>query len=224
MTATTFVDALGQLSQGELARIKQSGGEVIPPAVTLEIPEGADEEPYNIVSYLYTRYCLVLGGHGNIGALMRMLGQRIPRHDTERRLMDMLDRREVVDLRKPLEWATAMAAQNHLGVDWAQLLGDLVQWEEPERSVQRAWSRAFWGGRTDPDDDTEMTMAQAVTEFGLTPSYQQSLSRAAAAGTLPARRVGRAWVAQRSDIQEWLANRPGPGWRPGVPRGKTATE
>lgn len=30
-------------------------------------------------------------------------------------------------------------------VDWELLLGDLLNWTQPDRRVQRAWARSFWG-------------------------------------------------------------------------------
>lgn len=213
MTTATFLDALGQLSQRELALIKHSrAGAVplaIPPHVLLEIPEGMEDAPYEMTAWLYARYPVVPGDRGNMGALMRALNDRLPNHDTEKRFMEMLNR-DLDGLRKPLEWTLATAQQEKLSVDWLQLLDDLIRWEEPNHSVQRVWARSFWG-QTLPDDDPELTMAEAVAEFGLNASYQQQLSRVAAVEQFSARRVGRAWVARRSAIQEWLENRTGPG-------------
>lgn len=221
MTAATFLDALGQLSPRELAQIKHSrAGAVplaIPPHVLLEIPEGMEDTPYEMTAWLYARYPVIAGERGNLGALMRTLNDRIAEHGVERRFMETLNRPQTSQLYKPLEWALAMAGQEKLSVDWQQLLDDLIHWEEPDRPVQRAWARSFWG-HTQPDDDPELTMAEAVVEFGLDAGYQQQLGRAAAAEQFSARRVGKAWAARRSAIQEWLANRPGPGWESGRPR------
>lgn len=222
MTDATFLDALGQLSQRELALIKhRRAGAVpraIPPHVLLEIPEGMEDAPYEMTAWLYARYPVVAGERGNMGALMRVLNARNPNQGAEQRFMGMLNR-NLDTLRKPLEWTLPMAMQEKLSVDWRQLLDDLIRWEEPDRPVQRAWARSFWG-QTLPDGETdpELTMAEAVAEFGLSPAYQQSLSRAAAAKQFAARRVGRAWVARHSAIQEWLENRAGPGWKGGRPR------
>jgi len=221
MTTATFLDALGQLSQRELALIKRRrAGAVplaIPPHVILEIPEGMEDTPYEMVAWLYARYSVIAGKRGNMGALMRVLNDRLPNHDAEKRFMEMLNR-DLDALRKPLEWALAMACREKLSVDWQQLLDDLIRWDEPDHAVQREWARSFWSNTQPADDDPEMTMAEAVQVFGLERGYQQQLGRAAAAEQFPARRVGRAWVARRSDIQDWLENRAAPGWKSGRSR------
>jgi len=212
VTTAAFLDALSQLSRRELALIKKSSGEAIPPGTALEIPEGADERPYGMVAFLYARYPVVAGERGDLGALMRVINVRNPDQGAEQRFMEMLNR-DLDGLRKPLEWTLAMAEIEKLSVDWGQLLDDLTHWEEPDRPVQRAWARSFWGQTLPDDDDPEMTMADAVVAFGLDPGYQQQLSRAAATEQFSARRVGRAWVTRHSAIQEWLENRAGPGKR-----------
>jgi len=38
-----------------------------------------------------------------------------------------------------------LLAHHGIGVDWAQLLRDLLAWDRPGRPVQSAWARAYWG-------------------------------------------------------------------------------
>ncbi len=44
-----------------------------------------------------------------------------------------------------LRHAVSLLAANDVPVDWAQLIGDILNWRADERFVQRRWARSFWG-------------------------------------------------------------------------------
>lgn len=70
----------------------------------------------------------------------------------ERRFNAMLDGdREA--LPDHLRYTITLIKNAGVAVDWERLIRDINQWEHPERFVQTAWSRAFWGAT--PEDFTE---------------------------------------------------------------------
>ena len=54
--------------------------------------------------------------------------------------------------------------------------------------------------RMAPGPDTLLSTTQVATEFG---KARQSVLRAIKNGTLPAQRIGRAWVIRHADARKW---------------------
>jgi CRISPR system Cascade subunit CasB len=48
------------------------------------------------------------------------------------------------DLPTHLRHAVSLLKAHEIGLDWASLLIDLTRWDDPDRRVQRRWSRDFW--------------------------------------------------------------------------------
>jgi CRISPR system Cascade subunit CasB len=53
------------------------------------------------------------------------------------------------ELREHLRHAISLFAANDVPVDWARLIGDIVNWRAEDRFVQRRWARSFWGQAAD---------------------------------------------------------------------------
>jgi len=60
---------------------------------------------------------------------------------TPRVLALLATRRE--DLVPPLRRAVTILDSDGIGIDWAQLLHDLLAWDHPDRVVQRRWTRSY---------------------------------------------------------------------------------
>ena len=50
------------------------------------------------------------------------------------------------DLADHLRHTVSLLKANEQPLDWFQLLGDLLQWDHPERHVQLRWARDFYAG------------------------------------------------------------------------------
>jgi hypothetical protein len=52
-------------------------------------------------------------------------------------------------------------AQNGLGLDWGLLCRHLIQWNHPDRWVQKHWARDFWrfaAAEPETSSETESTV------------------------------------------------------------------
>ncbi|MBA3416703.1 MAG: type I-E CRISPR-associated protein Cse2/CasB [Chloroflexia bacterium] len=107
----------------------------------------------------------------NLGASLRRFDEaqlrgdpldKAPSPGIQRRLVALL-KSEEAELPDRLRHAVALLKSGDVPVHWGQLLTDLGRWTVPDRPVQRAWARSFWGGRgldaptvtEDPDADDE---------------------------------------------------------------------
>ena len=78
------------------------------------------------------------------GAAYRKLWQR--RSETPsvaRRFTTLVDADER-DLETHLRHAVSLLKAEDVSLDWGSLLFDVVRWNDPDRRVQRRWSRDFW--------------------------------------------------------------------------------
>jgi CRISPR system Cascade subunit CasB len=93
---------------------------------------------------------------GNLGSVMAAVslsrgqpagGSKLPH--LERRFIALLEA-DAEDLVHHLRRAVSLARAAEVPLDWARLLQDLRQWEDPSQWVQGEWARSFWGlaGRT----------------------------------------------------------------------------
>ncbi len=55
---------------------------------------------------------------------------------------------------------TQLLARRGIGVDWVQLLRDLLAWDRSGRPVQSAWARAYWGAPTTPPSSRQTRRAE----------------------------------------------------------------
>jgi len=90
---------------------------------------------------------------GNLGRALRFLKAAKDQLRTEagaspmdRRVVALLDApREALAFR--LRQVVRILGTEHIGVDWALLLRDVMDWDRPNRQVQRRWARAYFGKR-----------------------------------------------------------------------------
>ena len=108
-----------------------------------------DVKCFYLVAALFGRYpCTKTPGH-NFGGSYREL--RIKKERELKKKDESLERRFVALLAADadsigihLRHAISLLASKEITVDWAQLLGDLRWWRQPEHRVQRRWAREFW--------------------------------------------------------------------------------
>ena len=102
------------------------------------------EEAYYLVAALFA-YHPGEGGRGNVGD--HFASARDPQGDDtaiERRFTALLAAHPD-DLDSYLRQAVSFLKSKEVAVNWHRLLSDLLSWGHPERYVQKAWARAFWG-------------------------------------------------------------------------------
>jgi CRISPR system Cascade subunit CasB len=116
-------------------------GRVLP----ADLPE-PDEDTYGLVAALFA--ATQRGNRdrttaeGDLGAsLAGLLAKRSEGSVTPRVLALLATRRE--DLVPPLRRVVAILASDGIGIDWAQLLHDVLAWDHPDRVVQRRWTRSY---------------------------------------------------------------------------------
>jgi CRISPR type I-E-associated protein CasB/Cse2 len=92
------------------------------------------------------------GGSGSLGSAFHRLAKMSSSGElaAERRFHQLLDS-DFEDLPDRLRHSVALLKAREIPIDWRRLLADIINWEWPSRSVQKAWSRDFWapapGGR-----------------------------------------------------------------------------
>ena len=112
------------------------------------------EGVYYLVAALYALHPMETD-EGNFGSHMkRAASQRADLEAAERRFTVLLNTR-LEDLSSPLRQAVTMLkqAEKEIAVNWTGLFADLLHWEHPNKTVQRAWANSFWGYER-PAEDT----------------------------------------------------------------------
>ncbi|MHB1416583.1 MAG: type I-E CRISPR-associated protein Cse2/CasB [Chloroflexota bacterium] len=155
--AEEFVARLEGLAgdRAALARLRRCAGrtlaecpEVYPLFYRLLPPAGVGprwlEEPCFLVASLFPtspgRFT------GDLGTSLRAAVRGDPhRADGLDRRMGILLDCDFEELPFRLRQAAHMLASLEVGVDWRQLLLDLLQWGHPDRPAQKRWARHFFG-------------------------------------------------------------------------------
>jgi CRISPR system Cascade subunit CasB len=91
----------------------------------------------------------------SLGTAFRRLAKASGSDDTESpsvraRFVALLDSHPD-DLGEQLRTGVSLLRSHGIGLDWADLLRDLLRFHQGERTVQRRWARHFWG------DDSSVT-------------------------------------------------------------------
>lgn len=111
----------------------------------------------------------------NFGASFTLLTQETGSESIEARFVALLNCR-FDDLPEHLRHGVGLLKAHDIPVDWAQLLRDLRHWEREDRSVQRAWARAYWGatgtsGNTDGSDQDTSRGRGGGADRGVVPLF-----------------------------------------------------
>ena len=117
------------------------------------LPDGRlhadDEETAYLIASLFASHPASWAGDGdgrwsrNFGASLRRLGDATTSQGADRRMTGLLgsDRERLDD---QLRSAVHLLRSKGIPVDWEQLTWDTLQWDRPDRVVQRRWASAFW--------------------------------------------------------------------------------
>jgi CRISPR system Cascade subunit CasB len=84
----------------------------------------------------------------------------------DRRLMALLNA-DSDDVFDHLRYAVSLLRGTEIPVDWGKLMLDLDRWDEPDRSVQRTWSRAWWPAPPWVDGGTGVPSSESTTSGGM---------------------------------------------------------
>lgn len=172
----------GSKDRGALAQLRRGLGRepgsalAMAPYVTRYIPAASrewEEAAYYLVAALFAWHPrnwdeaeAEAQGH-NLGAsFARLAAQQGPSGglagSTEQRFVALLNSHRD-DLHVHLRQAVSLLKSKDIPVDWVQLLADVCRWNAPDRTVQRAWAKAFWAsgstesGSTAPSDSNRET-------------------------------------------------------------------
>jgi CRISPR system Cascade subunit CasB len=148
---TAFVEALEKLSTGERARLKRHAGmslsessDVFGPFFRIlphEIRDPARQEAYFLVATLFP--LADASNARNFGMTMRQMRTDGNKAGLDRRMEALLDAdREQLPFR--LRQLVRLAHANRVGVNWAQLLRDVIAWEQQGRRVQKHWAMSYF--------------------------------------------------------------------------------
>jgi CRISPR system Cascade subunit CasB len=86
----------------------------------------------------------------NLGWSFRRLASTQESDSVEKRFTALLNS-HTDDLPAHLQASVSLLAE--VPINWAQLLADIQEWGDDDRSVQRGWAQAFWGSRGSRDED-----------------------------------------------------------------------
>jgi CRISPR system Cascade subunit CasB len=62
-------------------------------------------------------------------------------------------RADRADLFQHLRQAISLLRTKGIPVDWAQLLHDIIRWDDLDQTAQKAWARSYWSNESDPESN-----------------------------------------------------------------------
>ena len=153
-----FIRHLQSLAEGQdrgsLAALRRGLGQ--PPATVAdtfryvepwlsERRSAAQESAYYLVAALFALHPKSANA-GNMGAHLAHSRATGGEDALERRFTALLAAHPD-DLPVYLRQAVSFLKSKEIPVNWEQLLSDLLNWDHPQRFVQKKWASAFWGSR-----------------------------------------------------------------------------
>lgn len=147
---TQFIERLARLDAGERARLKRNAGSTLAEARNV-LGLFYRIVPPNVPAYQHETYFLVAtlypladaASTGSLGNALRLAQQEQNSAGLDRRMERLLDADEA-QLPFRLRQAVRYLYSQRVGVDWPQLLHDLLRWSHPERYIQRRWAADYF--------------------------------------------------------------------------------
>jgi len=164
-----FISGLEALSRndsarGDLAKLRRCAGRALAESTQvfqlfyrlLPFPvreHEREEERYFLVATLFALNPKSSSAR-NFGATMAAVANSRSggREGIDRRMAILLDA-SFDDLHFRLRQLVALAGSVDAGVNWRQLLSDILWWNHPARRVQKRWARSYFGGTAPAVDD-----------------------------------------------------------------------
>lgn len=146
-----FIARLDKLDVGDRARLKRNAGKTIGEAHEVLglfyaiLPHNISqfqEEIYFLVATLYPMTSK--GSKGNFGDHLLMAQSSKNSKGLDRRVEILLDA-DLPQLHFRLRQSVHFLQSCRVSINWVQLLEDLLQWNHPDRYIQKRWARSFYG-------------------------------------------------------------------------------
>lgn len=141
--------------RGALAKLRRGAGRALGGAVDtlpLIVPFLPSDDrtagSYFVVASLFGLHP-ESGGSGNFGDAFRRLGD----HESAQKRFVALLNAHADDVAEHLRRAVALARSANVAIDYRRLLRDLTHWSHPDRFVQLAWARSYWGHAEEGKDE-----------------------------------------------------------------------
>ncbi len=156
---TAFIDYLERLrdreDRGALAALRRglSGEQAsmtrmhahVVPFLPRDAPRLVEDAHY-VVASLFALHSKPGASGRTLGACLADLAHQTGSASIEGRFVALLESSRE-DLLVHLRNAVALLKSKEIGVDYRQLLKDLIHWDHPSQFVQRAWAKDFWSPR-----------------------------------------------------------------------------
>ncbi len=150
-----FIQLLQELGPGPRARLRRNAGNalsesrgVLPLFFSLlprEVVYPKTVESYFLIATLFGSNPIA-GGRGNLAWTLADIANRagVNKNGVDRRVAILIDSdRDELPFR--LRQAVHFVATHRRPINWSLLLWDLLVWEHPNRPVQKAWARTYFG-------------------------------------------------------------------------------
>jgi CRISPR system Cascade subunit CasB len=162
----TFIANLQRLDAGDRARLKRSAGRPLDEATQCLglfyrlLPYGgvapAQEPTYWLVAVLFPLTDAT--NHGGFGDALRRARSPRYRKGLDRRVEALLDS-DPAQLPHRLAQVVRFLHSQRVPVNWRSLLEDLLQWERPNRFIQKKWARAYFSLPQQSETSTVLSIA-----------------------------------------------------------------
>jgi CRISPR system Cascade subunit CasB len=150
-----FVSSLERLRDAKdraaLARLRRGLGKRIgtPAMFSYVVPylpaSESDKELYFLVASLFAMHPAASPRGVSLGAVFAKMWEENNRSDSiEKRFTNLLSA-DPADIGGHLRHAVSLAKSRDIPVDYHRLFYDMKYWDHPDRFVQLAWARDFWG-------------------------------------------------------------------------------
>lgn len=153
-----FIEALQKLGNGDKARLKRHAGmsleessDVFGPFYRC-LPRGISPRDHDAYFLIATLFPLADGSNlWDFGTTMRRMRNEGNKAGLDRRMEALLDA-DKQQLPFRLRQLVRLAHANRVGVNWAQLLRDVIFWDDQKRRVQKNWAMSYFAShRRDPE-------------------------------------------------------------------------
>lgn len=149
--SASFIARLEALDAGDRARLKRNAGKTIAEAHEVLglfyglLPPGTPQYQEEVYFLLATLFPLASGGgKGDFGAHLAFAQNSKNSKGLDRRVEILLDA-DLNQLHFRLRQAVHFLQSCRVHVNWLQLLDDLLQWNHPDRFIQKRWARSYFG-------------------------------------------------------------------------------